>query len=489
MATTALTVPVASEPQSPSPSAETERLEAAHTLLGVSPVSSSDGAPSSSSSLPVGILQPQHNGAMSLTMPPSPSTPIPIGRPRSGSYDASLVSLAGNKSQSSGGALDALAALASSAAHDDSAMPPPPPRPGGGCGGRMRSASNPEGMEKWDSLGGGGGRGQRQHFMLPSSILEEELAGANAACAVSEGAAADAVLSDSHTASSSYYSSSSRGLPLKKRMQQQYRQPHRTNDIDSFGTSPNSVMMAIEEEPAEEQLDAERCGENGIEPPMSLPEEDESDLEPAELLRRARARLLEDLSTEGAMGEKGVLPLPHSLAKYKQVYNKNGRIGIYTPAERAAIIAKFNSKRSRRVWNKKIRYNCRKNLADRRMRVKGRFVKRSTEQAAQLKAQLEQQAEAANNKISGENISVPEPRAHGGAASTDDHTSPSSSASSSRASSPNPAEQPQTYGASLNVGGGRDVKDEEMPDVEDPEAGFHPKDGQPYRRTRRHTIT
>ena len=61
------------------------------------------------------------------------------------------------------------------------------------------------------------------------------------------------------------------------------------------------------------------------------------------------------------------------------MYNKNGRIGIYTPAERAAIIQKFNAKRARRVWNKKIRYNCRKNLTDWRMRVKGRFVKRSVE--------------------------------------------------------------------------------------------------------------
>lgn len=59
------------------------------------------------------------------------------------------------------------------------------------------------------------------------------------------------------------------------------------------------------------------------------------------------------------------------------MYNKNGRIGIYTPTERAAIIQKFTVKRARRVWHKKIRYNCRKNQAERRMRVGGRFVKRS----------------------------------------------------------------------------------------------------------------
>ena len=56
-------------------------------------------------------------------------------------------------------------------------------------------------------------------------------------------------------------------------------------------------------------------------------------------------------------------------------YNKNGRIGIYTREERNIIIQKFYEKRKRRVWKKKIRYHCRKNLADRRVRIKGRFVK------------------------------------------------------------------------------------------------------------------
>lgn len=40
------------------------------------------------------------------------------------------------------------------------------------------------------------------------------------------------------------------------------------------------------------------------------------------------------------------------------MYNKNGRIGIYTRQEREAIIARFKRKRGRRVWKKKIRYVC-----------------------------------------------------------------------------------------------------------------------------------
>ena len=60
----------------------------------------------------------------------------------------------------------------------------------------------------------------------------------------------------------------------------------------------------------------------------------------------------------------------------------DGRIGIYAPAQRRVLLAKFAAKRKRRRWDKKVRYNCRKNLADSRLRVKGRFVKKS-ELAAQ----------------------------------------------------------------------------------------------------------
>jgi len=67
--------------------------------------------------------------------------------------------------------------------------------------------------------------------------------------------------------------------------------------------------------------------------------------------------------------------LPNISEKYSDIYNKNGRIGIYTREERDTIINRYHEKRKRRVWKKKIRYHCRKNLADRRERVKGRFVK------------------------------------------------------------------------------------------------------------------
>ncbi len=159
----------------------------------------------------------------------------------------------------------------------------------------------------------------------------------------------------------------------------------------------------------------------------------------------------------------------------KKLYNKNGRIGIYTPAERAAIIAKFHSKRTRRVWNKKIRYNCRKNLADRRMRVKGRFVKRAVEQENVQQKQLELDQEKEQQQ---------HPRESAEKSATIESSSESSSSASSRTASPTLFSQ---SGVLTTVQEDEDA-DVDMPDVNDPEAGFKPTLNQPYRRTRRHTI-
>lgn len=41
---------------------------------------------------------------------------------------------------------------------------------------------------------------------------------------------------------------------------------------------------------------------------------------------------------------------------------------------------KFFSKRNKRVWTKKVKYDVRKNFADSRVRVKGRFVKKEDEE-------------------------------------------------------------------------------------------------------------
>ena len=57
-----------------------------------------------------------------------------------------------------------------------------------------------------------------------------------------------------------------------------------------------------------------------------------------------------------------------------------GHIGAYSVAERARRIARFMEKRAARIWHKNIKYEVRKNFADSRLRVKGRFVPKDHEQ-------------------------------------------------------------------------------------------------------------
>lgn len=58
----------------------------------------------------------------------------------------------------------------------------------------------------------------------------------------------------------------------------------------------------------------------------------------------------------------------------------NGKIGSYLPPARRELLQKFLEKRQKRTWKKKVKYDVRKNFADSRLRVKGRFVKKEDEE-------------------------------------------------------------------------------------------------------------
>lgn len=51
-------------------------------------------------------------------------------------------------------------------------------------------------------------------------------------------------------------------------------------------------------------------------------------------------------------------------------------IGRLTYAQRQIKLQHFRAKRLRRVWTRRINYDCRKKVADGRVRYKGRFVKK-----------------------------------------------------------------------------------------------------------------
>lgn len=284
--------------------------------------------------------------------------------------------------------------------------------------GRMRSISNPEGMEKWDSLRRAAFTSAR-HFVQPT-IMEEE----------------DTTLEKSG---------------------KNFNMESTITPVESNHVLVNCPMND-EENPIRHRKNINSDNDSSVLSIEQVKKLSESDVQ--EMLLKARAKLLDDgiiaaeRSFSGAPANSIAaasatgLVLPHALDKYREVYNKHGRIGIYTPSERAAIISRFNSKRARRVWNKKIRYSCRKSLADRRLRIKGRFVKRSAD------------ADVAcydNDDIVDEEVQT-----------------------ATNACVEEEEEVANNY----------DDEDRNAnPDLDDTEAGFIPTSSQPYRRIRRHTIT
>jgi len=56
-----------------------------------------------------------------------------------------------------------------------------------------------------------------------------------------------------------------------------------------------------------------------------------------------------------------------------------GWTGAYSPTSRQMRVDRWKSKRSSRIWVKKVKYDVRKNFAESRLRVKGRFVKKEDE--------------------------------------------------------------------------------------------------------------
>ena len=58
-----------------------------------------------------------------------------------------------------------------------------------------------------------------------------------------------------------------------------------------------------------------------------------------------------------------------------------GLIGAYTLEERRKKLERYLAKRSRRVWDRNVRYQCRKNIAVNRLRVRGRFISREEEES------------------------------------------------------------------------------------------------------------
>jgi len=78
-------------------------------------------------------------------------------------------------------------------------------------------------------------------------------------------------------------------------------------------------------------------------------------------------------------GKKRLPPRPAPKPSSSSSNGRPGWIGAYSPEARKRRIARFHGKRARRVWTKRVKYDVRKNFAETRLRVKGRFVKKEEE--------------------------------------------------------------------------------------------------------------
>lgn len=95
-----------------------------------------------------------------------------------------------------------------------------------------------------------------------------------------------------------------------------------------------------------------------------------SDEEPKVIVSgTGRPRSLSDPNLSIGLDEHGLMHIDHP----------PDWVGAYSPDSRKLRIERFLSKRNHRVWVKKVKYDVRKNFADSRLRVKGRFVKKEDE--------------------------------------------------------------------------------------------------------------
>jgi hypothetical protein len=87
-------------------------------------------------------------------------------------------------------------------------------------------------------------------------------------------------------------------------------------------------------------------------------------------------------SSAGGLGSGLTIGVNHSFSSSGglQGLDESVRVGAYSPASRRARIARFMAKRKKRIWTKRVKYDVRKNFADSRLRVKGRFVKKEDEE-------------------------------------------------------------------------------------------------------------
>ncbi|KAL1558622.1 zinc finger protein CO3-like isoform X1 [Salvia divinorum] len=94
---------------------------------------------------------------------------------------------------------------------------------------------------------------------------------------------------------------------------------------------------------------------------------------------------------QGSQQQQQSPRLNSPLMNESSIIESMSRASPYSPEEKKERIERYRSKRNLRNFNKKIKYECRKTLADSRPRIRGRFARNDeTDKAPQTQSQWEE---------------------------------------------------------------------------------------------------
>ena len=177
---------------------------------------------------------------------------------------------------------------------------------------------------------------------------------------------------DTKTGHSSKLKKKDAALLSKKQREQQQRGPSAVVSSQQKKVSGLTLLLQAddkkrEKEELKEQKKKERLEKKEQKLLEKKKEEEEDRYQ--HVPGSGRPRSLSDPLLQYSIDEHGL----------QQCIRPDGWIGAYSPSSRTVRIQNYLNKRHHRVWTKSVKYDVRKNFADSRLRVKGRFVKKEEE--------------------------------------------------------------------------------------------------------------
>ena len=156
---------------------------------------------------------------------------------------------------------------------------------------------------------------------------------------------------------------------LKRREREEKKAMKEREKLEKKMQKQREKQEKKERDAKEKKAGRKRKGESPKKKKAEVEDEAENDEPKVIVSGTGRPRSLSDPNLSIKLDENGLMQIDHP----------PDWVGAYSPESRKLRIERFLAKRNHRVWVKKVKYDVRKNFADSRLRVKGRFVKKEDE--------------------------------------------------------------------------------------------------------------